>query len=273
MIFKSSAKLLNITLIEFKQSFVYWFFLIVICFTTGFAVFSAQRSLQKVLELIHIEKWEADLVILPKGISLEDFRKELVTGITRAYIPQLLYKTTLDLSKNQFQLQSVYPVKGAAGVLILSDGPRIGTNWLPGETHFTDWNEDLIPDNHPAWGKKLLAGIFAKGDREKMQSLKDLIDQRTVAQAFFVQDEQQKNKMTSDEIKKQIFLFIGILSGLILVGVCLIFLILKNRLQQLLFVFSENGMSALRIKLVLIIVMFSIILPVLFGYGLAFNIF
>lgn len=266
---KSLNKSIHAAALEFKQSFTYWFFLILICFLTGFSIDQAQISLTKVFDLIHIEPWQADLVILPKGISLEDFRKELLSGKTKAFIPEILYQTTLGLSQNLFQLQAVLPIESSSGVTILNEGPQFGTKWLPGSIRLVDWNEDLISVSHSVWQKKLLAGIFAKGDLEQMQKLKDLIDQRTVAQAFFIQDEQQKAAIVSDQIARELYTFVGILVGLITVGCSLVYLLLKNRLQQLLFVFKENGMAGLKIYFVIIFIFFTIFFPAIFGYLLA----
>lgn len=219
-----------------------WNFVLVtlISFLLGVSVHLAVRAQQKISDIAIREIWNADLAILPKGVNLEDFRKELISAHTTDFIPEALFDTTVGLSEGQFRLSAVLALTDTDGSRIMQKGADIGLDWLKDRQKITPWQPQTVYQT-PEWGNKLLSGFFASGPVAAMQNLKQLIDKKTVAQAIWIQKQQEQNDRTQDELKLALAVFSGVLLLMAVLSFTSILIWLKIRLSNTFKVMDEIG--------------------------------
>jgi hypothetical protein len=166
-------------------------------------------------------------------------------------------------------LSAVLPITEGAHSIVLHKGADfVGVAWLQGKLLIKPWQ---IQNQYQTaeWGGKVLAGFFAQGPFVAMQSLKELIDRKTIAQAFWISEQLDKDKLLQQElymIMNQVgfvfFILVGISSFLLIY-------ILKARLRQSFGVYNELGIAKFReYQLILGLSLITIIVPFIFGIGL-----
>lgn len=234
---KSSTLILQTEVKQGRWNFV---LIMLISFLLGVSGQLAARAQQKISDIAIQEAWNADLAILPKGVSLEDFRKELVLARTTDFIPEALFDTTVGLSEGRFRLSAVLALTDADGSRIMQKGDNFGLDWLKGQQKVVPWQPQSMYQT-PEWGTKLLTGFFASGSMEAMQSLKQLIDKKTVAQAIWIQKQQQQSAQTQEELKLALAVFGGVLVLMAVLSFTSILVWLKIRVSNTFKVMDEIG--------------------------------
>lgn len=225
---------------EIRQGRAQFLLVTLISFLLGVSVHLATRAEQKISDIAIKVDWNADLAILPKGVNLEDFRKELISAHTSDFIPEALFDTTVGLSEGQFRLSAVLAITDADGSRIMQKGSDLGLDWLKGRQKISAWQPQTLYQT-PEWGTKLLSGFFASGTQAAMQSLKQLIDKKTVAQAIWIQRQQEQNDQTQDELKLALAIFSGVLLLMAVLSFTSILIWLKIRLSNTFRVMDEIG--------------------------------
>lgn len=160
---------------------------------TGFFVNRKINELSKPIE------WGAEMAILPKGVTLSSFAETLGNGETPLLIPEALYDSTLAITGNALKLTAVLPADVEGEKFLMVKGTPIpALGW--GKFKTRDWSPQTIYST-PEWGTKVAAAMFASGSRENLRKLKDLIDRKTIAQAYWIAESQRA------DIEKQEHLF------------------------------------------------------------------
>ena len=240
---------LKMSIIEIKQSFAYYCMLGVICFCIGISLGFSTKIVEKLNRLVPLEDWSADLVVLPKGVTLSDLKNDLINGVSKAFLPKVLYDTTLAMTEGQVQLSVILAHKKMDGQVVIGTQSNVmsesymGVKWLSGAVLFVPWSENLATEIHPVWKRSLMSAMFAKGSYANMKKLKDIIDQKTVAQAFFISDEVKKNQELASKLETSITGLYFIFSLIVFSGLLLVYLSIKGRLKKIFLVLRERGYS------------------------------
>lgn len=231
--------------IETRQNYLH---ILLVCLASVFLGTGAKlawKAQKKISSLVTVEQWNADLVVLPKGIGLEDFRKELQTGQTTAFLPEAMYLSTVALSEGQFQTRALLAIRENGGSEILTQGDAsLGPTWLglPTTTRpaVAPWREQNIYFT-PEWKNKLISGFFAAGSPLAMKNLKDLIDRKTVGQAWLIEEQQRRDLTNQATLQNSLEIFSLVVIGLF--SLCFLSLIfwLRSRLINTARVLHEIG--------------------------------
>lgn len=268
---KNNIWILKIELLQNKGNFL---FIILISFLLGMSLRLALKAESRISELVSGETWNADLVILPKGISLADFRQELLTNQTSAFLPEALFDTTMSMAKGQFQATAVLALTDEKGSHLFARGTsdNLGLNGL-GEKKIENWQSQNTYQT-AEWGFKVISGFFASGPEKTMKNLKELIDKRTVGQAIVVKDQVAHDEKIKMQLLEALATYSGILILLIVLSFLSLLLWLKVRISNSLDVFKEIGFLKVETyQLLASLFIFSVIIPVLLGVwiGSAFS--
>lgn len=263
-------KLFWILKTELKQSQKYFLFIFLISFILGSGLSLAQKAHQKISDLTAEDVWSADLAVLPKGISLIDFKKEIQQGQAVAFLPEVLFDTFTSMGKDRFQVTAFLPLTDNRGtrVLVKGDEATHVNTWLKSIQKFSTWETQQIYET-PEWGRKVIAGFLISGPPAMMTNLKEMIDRKTVAQGILIHDQIAHDQTVRDQLEQALGLYAGILILLALFSLGLVFMWLKNRLAKSLFVFHEIGFSkSISGRLMIILFLFFVLSPVLIGFFL-----
>lgn len=239
--------IVKMSIIEIKQSFAYYSILAIICFSIGISLGFSVKIVEKLNRLVPLDDWSADLVVLPKGVTLDDLKTNLTSGVSKAFLPKVLYDTTLAITEGQVQLTLILANRRTDGKIVIgtqSNGINesyMGVRWLLGSVLFVPWSEDLVTEVHPVWKKSLMHAMFAKGSYANMKKLKGIIDEKTVAQSFFIADEIKRNQELANKLKTSVTGLYFVFSLMALSGLLLVYLSMKERLKKIFLVFKERG--------------------------------
>ena len=227
---------------ELKQSKIHFLLIAALSVLLGFALTLTGKAEKKISDLSHQDLWNADMVVLPKGITLGDFREELLSGRSTAFLPEAMFDTTVSMAKGQFPLTAVLAITDGDGprVQFKAEGIRLGLDWLADRQKISPWAEQMRYRT-PEWENKVISGFFASGTREEMLSLKELVDKRTVGQALFIKEQQEHDREQQAQIHKALIVFSGLLILLTILAFVSLVLWLKHRLVNTLNVFLELG--------------------------------
>jgi hypothetical protein len=253
---------------EVKQGISYFLILFLTSLVLGISTSLDLKAERKIAEISSEEDWGADLAVIPKGMSLIEFKRELLSGKTTAFLPEALFDTTLSLSKGQFEATAVLAITDSQGTRVMAKGDidKTGTYWLKEKQTVTSW-QDQDTYSTPEWKNKVIAGIFFRGPEPAIKGLKELIDRRTVAQAINIQNQIQLDQETREQLQKALTVYSGVMIALIALSLVLIYLWLKSRISSSLKIFDEIGFSNLNAKFfVLGLLALFVILPVALGF-------
>lgn len=257
--------------------------------TLGFILITSIHF-KNYLELVFTpEPWGAGLIILPKGLTPEQARKNILSGKPDGLLPQALYETLLtqiqDEQKKQgsekfsVQLMALVPFntkpdQPAIGVLDLNlakaffESHKSFLSHLPLE----DWNTkklDYVYDEnyHTAeWGQKTLFAILANGSNEHLKQLNTLINRRTVAEAFYVDDEHSDSFLKLAKLKSSLNFLTGLILLLTFLGLLLSFEILNSYRKNISLILKELKISEpVRIKFYFMQILFLTAIPTSVG--------
>lgn len=253
---------------EVFQGKTHFSLLLLITFILGSGLSLMLKAEQRISEISSEESWSADLAVVPKGVSLIDFKKELLDGHSTALLPEALFDTTLSLAKGQMNATAVLALTDSRGsrVMVRGDIENTGTSWLKKKQKISEWQPQTIYQT-PEWGYKVISGFFVRGSSGAMQSLKELIDRKTVAQAILIQQQVQNDTETRLQLQKALSIYSGVVLSLVVLSVTLIYLWLKSRISTSLKIFNELGFSrALALRFVTSLFGLFIVLPFILGF-------
>ena len=247
---------------ELKQSRLHFVLMTLVSLIFGFTINLGFKAQQRVASLAVKEVWNADLVILPKGLSLEDLRQELLSGSSKSFLPEAIFDTTFSMAQNQFRLGAVLALPGDG---VLTRGDKIGIQWLDGRQKIGDWKEQNIYRT-AEWGNKVISAFFASGPEGAMKSLKDLIDRKTVAQAIWIKEQTERDQAVQKELLAALWTVSFVFLILIVLLTMLSWFWLKIRLSNSFKVFSEIGITtSIEFKIISCIVFIFILIPIVVG--------
>lgn len=252
---------------EARQNKWHFVFMALISTLLGISFCYMLKAHQQIASLTIHENWNADLVILPKGITLNDFREELLTATTSAFLPEAMFDTTMGLAENKFSLTAVLALTDNKGsrVLTKSNFNPIGISWLNNRQNILPWQEQNTYST-TEWGYKVISGFFASGPEVMMKNLKDLVDKKTVGQAIYIKTQQAHDEKIQAALQSALATYGGLMALLACVALTSLLFWLKSRLQNSFSVFQEIGFSASVQRQVLItLASTTCLLPLLLG--------
>ena len=77
---------------EISQNRGYFILLSSVSLLLGILLHYGFNSYNRIAALAVHENWDADIVVLPKGIGLQDLRQELLSGKSKAFLPEALFR-------------------------------------------------------------------------------------------------------------------------------------------------------------------------------------
>lgn len=257
---------------EVRRSFKLNMVLFFCFFTLGFAVTSMFVIQTQITALLRPVAWDADMVILPKGVSLDGLYRSLLTGQAEGLIPWALFQTLEAQTQNSpLRILAFIPFKEEARVKLGVEGSTVDFPWRQENSVWKSLESvprrDLEAYQTAEWGQKVLAGILVRGPQQALENLKTLIDRRTIAQAWYVNAEMSEERLRMAKLRQGLEALTGLIVVCLTPGLILAAVIVKDRLQNLLTVLRELG-SHKNIKTPLYVFQFvvAVFLPGVLGW-------
>jgi hypothetical protein len=225
-----------------KLNLVLFFSLVLLGFTL-----SSMLIVKKQIEaLVRPVNWDADIIILPKGVSLDGLHRSLLTGKAEGLIPLALFETLeKQAASSPLQVLGFIPYAADSKVKIGIEGARSEFPFRDGaiwNAHEITARKDLEIYNTPEWGPRTLGGILARGPKVALESLKNLIDRKTIAQAWYVNSEMSDDAIRAGRLREGLDV-LTLLIGLSLApGLILSALLVRARFRSIFVVLNELGL-------------------------------
>ena len=247
----------------------------------GFIVFFVGGLSSYLNKVFESPKWNVDLVILPKGITPELAIANVVRGSPGGLVPLALFNTLLQQSEgSSVKLLGLIPYKSQYGNVEiavtdpeLKDFYELKKESLWRDFDFTDLKlkrPDFYPSDSyqtPEWHDQVLMGILVKGNSTELTKLQNLIDRKTIAQAFFVGNENNGLQTKLIHLKKGLYLVTGFVVLSTLLGLLLALKNMNSKRNSLELVLMELKFErTLLIKIAAIQTGLFILFPVVVGY-------
>ena len=246
----------------------------------GFIVFFVSGVSNYLNKIFESPKWNADLVVLPKGITPELAIANLLKGLPDGLIPIALFNTLLQQSQgSSIKVLGFIPFKNnnseveiALTDTDLKDFTNLKDNSLWSDLAISNLNlkrSEFRPREYyetPEWHDQVIMGILVKGSIKELNSFKNLIDRKTVAQAFFVGNENSLLYAKLTQLKTGLYTTTGFVLLTSLLGLLLALKnmsIKRNSLDLVLKELKYKPNILKQIKLIQILAF--IILPILIG--------
>jgi len=116
---------------EIVQSKSYFTLIFFTALVMGSSFSLIKKAEKKILEISSEASWDADILVVPKGITLIDFKKEILSGDSSALIPEALFDTTLQITKGAIKATALLPFKKENRIEVMFKGDQdVGLNWL-----------------------------------------------------------------------------------------------------------------------------------------------
>lgn len=241
-------------------------------FLAGLMLMVAEKAYQKVSQLVKPVEWSADLVIMPKGLTLQGLAQEILEAKTTHFLPLALFDTTIGLVEDRVQLSALLVRSRNGKPLVQFKGvDGLGWNWARPDVEVIPWEEQKEYTN-PDWGNQVITAFFAKGSMADLNHLKEIIDRKTVAQSFWIQDIVKssidfQNQVMSSLVKVSLVFIVMLLVGFSVSG--LWFLEQYFETQRVLSEIGFTKKDLLNLKIYLILIVFApSVLGILLGLGI-----
>lgn len=230
---------------ELQQNKKHFLILFIVSLFLGIFAHVARKAETEIKKMYITEKWNADVLVLPKGVTITDFISDLNKGMARAFLPEAMFDSTVSLSEGKFKLTALMPVGGINNPRVLYKGEKslIHESLLSKEVQISVW-QNQNEFSTPEWGYKLISGFLASGSDDVMNKLKDLVDKRTVGQAFILKDQNKIDQERQARLQFNLILFSTILVLLFFFTLVSTFSWLNERIKNSFKVFEEMGVSS-----------------------------
>lgn len=237
---------------EIAQNPFHFLLIVLISLLLGASLNISYRAEQKIAALTNSDSWNADLVVLPKGVSLLDLKSEMQSNQTSDFLPVAMFDTMVDMAKDQFKLTAVLPITDENGkrIMVKGNSPDTGLQWLGKSQTLGEWKVQSIYGT-PEWKNNVMAGFFAAGPAVMMQNLKELIDKKTVGQAIFIKQQQAHDEQNRMQLQSALAAYSGTLITLIVLSFLSLLLWLRIRLANTLSVLAELGYAKSSLNIML----------------------
>ena len=181
--------------------------LFLLCTLSGFVIASSFYLSEYLANLFQDVNLGVDMVLLPKGITPETMQKSLINGEPEALMPLALFETLQkqiseemgrkNLADPSLRIMGILPYHAASGaveIATIGDQNIIrnlsSTIWQSyPQKNLNDVQSLLIPKEKYStdeWKDKTLFAVLVTGAKDVTASLKQLIDRRTIAQAYYL---------------------------------------------------------------------------------------
>lgn len=257
-----------IFLTELIQNKMHFSLVAAVSFLLGLTLVLAGGAYKKISTLSQPTNWKADLAVLPKGISLTDFREELLTGKSRELLPDALFETTVGLVNSNLVLTAFLSLSDGEGsrVMIRTNQPKYQQlGWLEERQKISYWSEQKTYST-PEWGYKVITGFTASGDPVAIQKLSEIINKKSVAQAIFIQRQQAIDEQQQSDLKSGLYAYTGAFVALALLAKLSLFFWIRVRINNSLETLQEMGFaSVVKRNLSLALMVVSFLFPLMLG--------
>lgn len=253
---------------EAIQSKSYFLLLFLTAFVMGASFSLIKKAEKRILAISSEENWDADILIVPKGITLIDFKREILSGNLSALLPEALFDTTLDLSQGRIQAVALLPFKKENGVEVMYKGSQdVGLKWLNQQVTLRPYEASQSIYQTKEWGTKVIAGFFIRAPYLMVKEIKDLIDHKTVAQAIIIEQQMRNDRETKEQLQKALTSYGVVLLAMIALSIGSLYLIMKNRLKLSLNVLDEIGFSKMQLAQFSVqLFLMSVLIPLVLGF-------
>ncbi len=212
--------------------------LFLLCALSGFVLASSFDLSKYLANLFQDVNLGVDMILLPKGITPETMQKSLINGEPEALMPLALFETLQkqileemgrkNLDAVPLRIMGILPYHAASGAVEIA---TIGDQDIIRNLNTTMWQQYpmknlndvqslLIPKEKYStdeWKDKTLFAVLVVGAKDVIASLKQLIDRRTIAQAYYL----NPNETTTAAKLKKLNSGLRYLAGIILLSVIL----------------------------------------------------
>ncbi len=248
--------------------------LIFISLLLGVLFTMAIKAEIKIQSLFAIDQWAADVIVLPKAVSLADFKADLAKGYGRAFLPEAMFDSTVGFAEGKFPMLALMPVGGKASPKVMVKGQRnlIHDGLIPTTVPIEAWH-DQKESSTAEWGNKLIFGFLASGSDQYMRSLKDLVDKRTVGQAFLIKDQIKEDSERKAQLETALLIYSFLL--IILIGFTFFstYTWIKIRITNTFLVLDEMGFSKkVRFQIISVLFIGLVMVPFILGLTMALGI-
>jgi hypothetical protein len=263
---------------ELIQNKILTLFLCGVAILLGISLSLAWQAESEIYRLFAEEKWNADLIVLPKGITLQDFRQEILSGVTTDFLPEVMFDSVKELAQHKFELNAILSLtdNGELKILTKGDNANIGlANVLKKRPNLviSPWVTQNIYST-PEWSNKVIAGFFAAGSESLMMNLKNFIDKKTVGQAILIKSQEMHDQSKREQLQAALTTFAIIIGSFLFITLFSLGSILVQRLSTSLIVLRELGfieMHVYRILFGIIIILLG--LPAFLGFWASLHYF
>ncbi|CAN5515834.1 hypothetical protein BH10BDE1_BH10BDE1_14040 [soil metagenome] len=254
----------HVALTEIRQNLKLTATLVIVSLLLGISIAMVRQVERKVASLALPIRWGAELAIIPKGLTLNQLAENLKVGQAPALLPLAMFETTVDLTRGNVQMSAVLPGHDSGGAFLMTRGDsKLNLDWAPlPQRPWAVQSEFSTPD----WSTNVIAAAFASGTRDNLLKLKDLIDRKTVAQAFMIEDSQAQAR----EKQNQISHLAAVTEGLVIFTLLLGFYLAGSWLlenhgatQITLFNMGFTSINLLSVKIVLLALL--VVVPLIIG--------
>lgn len=232
--------------------------------------------------------WAADLIILPKGLTVQQAHQDILQGQPSGLLPQALYQTlksqiqqeSNSLQSPTIQIAAIVPYKmnDQKPDVALFDYEQSKSFFISNSNIFDtyqlkDWQEvqSQVGDKSfyrtDEWKDKTIFLILAKGPAQPIENLRQLINRRTVAEAFYVNQEKADDQNRLSNLKFGLNTLISFILLLTLTGLALSFEILRMQHKKIQLVLTELKMKKIIfIRFLVLQFLFLVVTPAALGF-------
>ena len=224
--------------------------------------------------------WNADLVILPKGTSPELAIADLIKGFPDGLIPSALFNTLMQQSQgSSVKILGFIPYRNSSGTseIAVTDPELKNFNELKNKSIWSDFSltdlnlkrsefQPVEIYQTPEWHDQVLMGMLVKGSQSEISGLKNLIDRKTVAQAFLVGRETSSAHTKLEQLKKTLYVVTAFVFLSTLLGLLLALKNMNSKRKSLELVLKELKFSpSILLQFKVMQIFLFILLPILIG--------
>lgn len=286
---------IKIFLIDFRRTWFTCISLILLCFISGAVFLTALDLTEYLSSLFQDVNLGVDMVILPKTITPESMQKSLLNGQPEALLPLALFQTLQKQASHEnaerasnsapIGLLGFIPFRNDDGVASVA---TIGDRGLITNLEKTSWSvypfkelseiqNRLIPKEiyeTEEWKDKTIFGILVNATEDTLSRIKQMVDRRTIAQAYILKPGHSDNQLKLDKLKSGLMFLGAIIVFSILLGVIVSFQKLNK--QRFLIFRSLNELGRpkfIQTQILTLQIVLLVFLPLLLGMLGAYLVF
>lgn len=232
----------------------------------GLVICLSFKTNQMLNKLNAFPNWDADMIILPKGENPDSLEKSIANGISKNLLPKLIYKTTVELVEGKLSIMALLPNGDSVMVdKVLSSTTSDFHPWFLEQKKITGLI-DSTAIRTEEWGNQVINAMLVKGELVYLNKLKAIVDKKTIAQAFILEQFKLERKEKLDKIEKLLNIQFGTIFILSLIGIIHFLIQFFSKLSAIKIVLTELGYNQKElIELQSILLLINCFIPIIIG--------